>query len=327
MGTPIGGGTNGRVLYDNSGAIGELPVTGSAGNVVLSTSPTIASPTLTGTVTGPAGTWTASGLNLAGGGLGITSGTSGGIPYFSSTSTVASSGALTSGMPVFGGGAGAAPVVGTISGTGTKLATASGSYTSGNCIKSDASGNLIDAGAACSTGSSPILLATLSGGGTSYSDSTHFTSTYKSYTIIINELIPSSATNTNNNCIIAVKVAGVTQTTNYGSQALISGGSPGWGIPCSAQGTAYPISTGIGVTAKVLMAQSNFGSSGKVMFTGQGTFQNTIAGAGSVVPIIFGGNFNTAAIVNGIEIYFTNNAGTVTSSGITSGTVSIYGNP
>lgn len=54
--TTIGSGTPGRVLYDNAGVLGELPVTGT-GNAVLATSPTIAgatlsNPTLTGTVTG-----------------------------------------------------------------------------------------------------------------------------------------------------------------------------------------------------------------------------------------------------------------------------------
>ena len=41
----ITGGTNGRVLYDNAGVLGELAVTGS-GNAVLSTSPTLTTPTL-----------------------------------------------------------------------------------------------------------------------------------------------------------------------------------------------------------------------------------------------------------------------------------------
>lgn len=43
------------------------------------------------------------------GGLGITSGTSGGIPYYSGTSTIASSAALTNHALVIGGGAGATP--------------------------------------------------------------------------------------------------------------------------------------------------------------------------------------------------------------------------
>lgn len=49
--TTITGGTTGRPLYDNAGVLGELTVTGS-GSAVLATSPTIASPTFTGTVAG-----------------------------------------------------------------------------------------------------------------------------------------------------------------------------------------------------------------------------------------------------------------------------------
>lgn len=48
-------------------------------------------------------------LGVAGGGTGLTGGTSGGIPYFSGTSTIASSGLLTATRVLLGGGAGAAP--------------------------------------------------------------------------------------------------------------------------------------------------------------------------------------------------------------------------
>lgn len=52
--TAISGGTSGRVLYDNGGTLGEYTVTGTAGSVVLS-----ASPTLTGVATVTGGTVTA----------------------------------------------------------------------------------------------------------------------------------------------------------------------------------------------------------------------------------------------------------------------------
>lgn len=54
------------------------------------------------------------------GGTGITSGTSGGIPYFSASTSIASSAALASGGVVVGGGAGATPATTpmTVSGTG-----------------------------------------------------------------------------------------------------------------------------------------------------------------------------------------------------------------
>lgn len=54
--------------------------------------------------------WTGQ-LSVARGGTGLSAGTSGGIPYFNSTSTMASSGALGSGQLVLGGGAGASPTV------------------------------------------------------------------------------------------------------------------------------------------------------------------------------------------------------------------------
>lgn len=52
---------------------------------------------------------------VADGGTGLSSGTSGGVPYFSSTTTIASSGALTANAVVKGGGAGAAPVASGVS--------------------------------------------------------------------------------------------------------------------------------------------------------------------------------------------------------------------
>ena len=79
------------------------------------------------------------------------SGTSGGIPYFNAATTMASSAALGANLPVFGGGAGSAPFAGTRSGNTTKVATVSGALTSGDCIKVDASGNLVDYGSGCGT--------------------------------------------------------------------------------------------------------------------------------------------------------------------------------
>lgn len=76
-------------------------------------------------------------------------GTSGGVPYFSSSSALASSAALTANLPVIGGGAGAAPAVGTRSGNTTAFVTTTGSQTSGDCVKIDASGNHIANGAGC----------------------------------------------------------------------------------------------------------------------------------------------------------------------------------
>lgn len=65
----------------------------------------------------------ASAITVPQGGTGITSGTSGGLPYFSSTTTIASSAALAANALVVGGGAGVAPSTIT---TGTGVVTALG---------------------------------------------------------------------------------------------------------------------------------------------------------------------------------------------------------
>lgn len=105
--------------------------TGSGTVVALATSPALVTPDL-GTPsagnlsnctslslsTGVSGT-----LGVGNGGTGITSGTSGGIPYFSATNTIASSAALTASAIVIGGGAGVAPSTTT---TGTGVLTAIG---------------------------------------------------------------------------------------------------------------------------------------------------------------------------------------------------------
>lgn len=62
-------------------------------------------------------------LAVANGGTGLSSGTSGGVPYFSGSTTMASSAALAANAIVIGGGAGAAPATTT---TGTGVVTALG---------------------------------------------------------------------------------------------------------------------------------------------------------------------------------------------------------
>lgn len=72
-------------------------------------------------VTLPAGLSLGSPLTVANGGTGIGSGTSGGVPYFSGGTTIASSAALTANRIVLGGGTGAAPTVASGLGTTTQV--------------------------------------------------------------------------------------------------------------------------------------------------------------------------------------------------------------
>ena len=69
------------------------------------------------------GTWNGVAVAVNRGGTGLSAGTSGGVPYFSSTSTIASSAALAANALVIGGGAGVAPSTVT---TGTGVVTALG---------------------------------------------------------------------------------------------------------------------------------------------------------------------------------------------------------
>lgn len=85
------------------------------------------------------------------GGTGIASGTSGGIPYFSASTTIASSAALTANLPVVGGGAGSAPVSGSRTGNTTQFASWTGATTASRCVHTDASGNLTIATLDCQT--------------------------------------------------------------------------------------------------------------------------------------------------------------------------------
>lgn len=82
-----------------SGTVTSVNVSGGTTGLTFSGGPV----TTSGTITA-AGT-----LIVANGGTGITSGNSGGVPYFSASGTIASSGALTDSIIVVGGGAGNAP--------------------------------------------------------------------------------------------------------------------------------------------------------------------------------------------------------------------------
>ncbi len=88
-------------------------------------------------------------LAVARGGTGLTAGNSGGVLAYTGSGTLASSSALTANLPVIGGGAGAAPSVGTRSGNTTTFVTTTGTQTFGDCVKIDANGNHIANGSAC----------------------------------------------------------------------------------------------------------------------------------------------------------------------------------
>jgi hypothetical protein len=137
------GSTQGQILYRNASAW--VPLNPGASGEVLSSNGAGANPSWiavggTGTVTSVAASFTGGLVSVGGspvttsGTLAFTvAGTSGGVPYFNSASTWASSAALAANAIVLGGGAGAAPATTT---TGTGVVTAIG-----NAV--NASGGLI----------------------------------------------------------------------------------------------------------------------------------------------------------------------------------------
>jgi hypothetical protein len=146
--------------FSLSGAYSFVGKLTGATSVTFPTSGTLATTSqLTGgTVTSVGQTFTGGLLSLTGSPITASgtfawtvAGTSGGVPYFSSSSAWASSGVLTSGMPVLGGGAGGAPTTGTLSGNTTTLVTTTGSLTATHCVDIDGNGNFVDSGGGCAS--------------------------------------------------------------------------------------------------------------------------------------------------------------------------------
>jgi hypothetical protein len=129
--TNLAGGATGSVPYQSASSTTALLPAGSNGQVLTLAAgiPSWATPT-TGTVTSVAQSFTGGLISVSGspittsGTLALTvAGTSGGIPYFSSGTTWATSAALAANALVIGGGAGVAPSTTT---TGTGVVTALG---------------------------------------------------------------------------------------------------------------------------------------------------------------------------------------------------------
>lgn len=112
---------------------------------------------------------------VSAGGTGITSGTSGGVPYYSSTSTIASSALLTQNALMIGGGAGAAPAaLGSLGTTTTVLhGNAAGAPTYGAVsLTADVSGALPIANGGTGLATTPANGALDIGNGTGFTRAT-----------------------------------------------------------------------------------------------------------------------------------------------------------
>ncbi|NBN88336.1 MAG: hypothetical protein EBV32_04520 [Proteobacteria bacterium] len=132
-----------------SGTVTSVGGTGTVNGITLTgTVTTSGNLTLGGALTGVDLTTQVTGtLPVGNGGTGITTGTSGGVPYFSGSTTIASSAVLAANALVIGGGAGVAPSTtttgtGVIVALGTNVGTAGALVVNGGVLGTPSSGTL-----------------------------------------------------------------------------------------------------------------------------------------------------------------------------------------
>lgn len=146
---------NGSITIANSG--GTVTSVGMTVPTFLSVSPS--SITTSGTF---AITFSGTALPVANGGTGLTSGTSGGVLYYSASGTLASSGVLAANAIVLGGGAGATPAT-TTTGTGVVTAIGNNVNTTGGLVTQ--SGTLASSALLLGGGSGSAITSTTTGSG------------------------------------------------------------------------------------------------------------------------------------------------------------------
>src|SRR6516225_3398899 len=213
----------------------------------------------------PGGIFTVTGSPVTGSGTltATPAGTSGGIPYFSSATSMASSGALTANLPVIGGGAGVAPTVGTVSGNTTKFATVNTTtFATGQCVQVDASLNLTTTGSACGAGGGGTTIGTTTiTGGTSGNFLYNNAGVYgeRTPTQATAVLIPFSTTTT---------AQGVVPGSNGAAATSFLNATGAWSVPAGGAGLPL-IGTGATVTtSQPLLDLSQTWNASAVSFEG-----------------------------------------------------------
>lgn len=171
----------------------------------------------------------------------------------------------TAGGPMLSGGGGSAPMTyGTISGNTTVFGTTNGSLTNGNCLKADASGNLVDAGAPCGTTS------------LAFSGLTSGTNT-------------AAAMVVGTGASLTISGSGTINATTLGGATFAAPGSIGSGTPGSGAFTTLSASgaiSGAGVT---------------LLFASPPAIGGTVAAAGSFTTLGATGAITASGLSSGVQ--------------------------